>query len=160
MMTPEHPTPEPLTYTEADWLQEEFVSQGLVVLPPEALGIPADVHADIYTRQKDIAKERHKAVSDSMLAELVPQILDVLNAPGLIAACDQILGERYAIAPFTHNGMFPSGGQAQHWHKDDCAPLNARKQRHHQAVQAVLLYYPQEVGPEMGPTTMMTFSQY
>ena len=38
------------------------------------------------------------------------------------------------------------------WHKDDNGPYNSRKQRHHQAVQIEMLYYPQVVSEQMGPT--------
>jgi ectoine hydroxylase-related dioxygenase (phytanoyl-CoA dioxygenase family) len=46
------------------------------------------------------------------------------------------------------------------WHKDDNAPYNARKQRHHQAIQLELLYYPQDVDETMGPTATIPFSHY
>eukprot|EP00446_Apocalathium_sp_SHHI-4_P068250 CAMPEP_0177535234 /NCGR_PEP_ID=MMETSP0369-20130122/56438_1 /TAXON_ID=447022 ORGANISM="Scrippsiella hangoei-like, Strain SHHI-4" /NCGR_SAMPLE_ID=MMETSP0369 /ASSEMBLY_ACC=CAM_ASM_000364 /LENGTH=648 /DNA_ID=CAMNT_0019017371 /DNA_START=14 /DNA_END=1957 /DNA_ORIENTATION=- len=152
--------PVPVAYTEPSRLQEDFVSRGFVALPPEALGVDPGIHEAVIARQAALRAEHPKAVSDPMLAAHVPEILDVLNAPGLVAACESILGPRYAIAPFTHNGLFPSGGRAQHWHKDDSAPLNARKQRHHQAIQAALLYYPQVVDSNMGPTTLVPFSQY
>eukprot|EP00928_Gymnodinium_smaydae_P039122 TRINITY_DN267_c0_g1_i5.p1 TRINITY_DN267_c0_g1~~TRINITY_DN267_c0_g1_i5.p1 ORF type:complete len:206 (-),score=25.18 TRINITY_DN267_c0_g1_i5:202-819(-) len=149
-----------LAYTELEHLQSTFVSRGVVALKPDSLGVPGELHDSILQRQKAVLVEQPKLVMDSMLAAHVPQVLDILNAPGLVRACELLLGPRYAIAPFTHNGMFPSGSLDQHWHSDDNAPLNARKQRHHQPVQAVLLYYPQEVGSDMGPTVMAPFSQY
>ena len=47
----------------------------------------------------------------------------------------------------------------QHWHKDDNGPYNSRKQRHHQAVQIEMLYYPQAVREDMGPTATVPYSQ-
>lgn len=141
-------------------LEEEFVCKGFVALAPEALGVDDSLHDSINRRQVEFLRKHPKAKADTLLAAHVPEILDLLGAPCLVAACEALLGTRYGIAPFTHNGLFPSKGTDQHWHKDDCAPLNARKQRHHQAIQAILMYYPQEVRSDMGPTVLAPFSQY
>ena len=90
----------------------------------------------------------------------IPDVLEVLKAPGVIAACNQLVGENWAIVPFTHNASFASGPKDQHWHKDDNGPFNGRKQRHHQAVQLEMLYYPQPVSEDMGPTATIPYSQY
>jgi hypothetical protein len=78
----------------------------------------------------------------------------------LVAACNQLVGKNWAIVPFTHNASFTSGARDQHWHKDDNGPYNSRKQRHHQAVQIEMLYYPQPVTEQMGPTATVPYSQY
>ena len=88
----------------------------------------------------------------SVTTALIPDVLDVINAPGVVAACDQLVGDNWAIIPFTHNASFTSAGRNQHWHKDDNGQFNGRKQRHHQAVQIEMLYYPQAVRDDMGPT--------
>ena len=68
--------------------------------------------------------------------------------------------QNWAIVPFTHNASFTSGARDQHWHKDDNGPYNSRKQRHHQAVQIEMLYYPQAVTEQMGPTATIPYTQY
>ena len=125
------------------------------MLGPEDLGIPSDIHDRIYEQEKKayLAKKR-------VLPSNIPDVLEVLNAPGLIAACNQLVGENWAIVPFTHNASFASGPRDQHWHKDDNGPFNGRKQRHHQAVQIEMLYYPQPVREDMGPTATIPYSQY
>ena len=145
----------PLTYTTPDRLVQDFASRGLVILAPESLGIPDDVHAQVYTQEKAAyhAKER-------VTPARIPAVLDVLTSPGLVSACNQLVGENWAIVPFTHNASFTSGARDQHWHKDDNGPYNSRKQRHHQSVQLEMLYYPQAVSPEMGPTATIPYSQY
>ena len=85
----------------------------------------------------DVALEEETLVSDS---DGIPEILKILNAPGLVDACDRILGKDWAVVPFTHNAPFISGAFDQHWHKDDNAPYNGRKQRHHQSIQLEMLY--------------------
>lgn len=153
MNTDDDPTQ--LHYTPPERLVQEFACRGLVVLSPESLGVPAQIHAQVYAQEK-AAYLAKKPISPAS----VPEVLQVLNAPGLVAACDQLIGPNWAIVPFTHNASFTSGARDQHWHKDDNGPYNARKQRHHQAVQIEMLYYPQAVRPDMGPTATIPYSQY
>ena len=145
-------------YTQTESLVRDFVSRGIVVLSPESLEIPLDVHETIYQKEKVLFANKMAITPDT--AKAIPQIFDILNAPGLIKACNILLGEDWAIVPFTHNTPFISGSHDQHWHKDDNGPFNGRKQRHHQAIQIEMLYYPQEVSIDMGPTAVVPFSQY
>lgn len=141
--------------SEPAQLVADFVTRGLVVLPPEALGIPASIHERLYARQQQALHAKTPINSHT-----IPEILDVLAAPGLVAACNRLLGRNFAIVPFTHHAPFLSGSNDQHWHKDDNGPYNGRWQRHHQVVQVELLYYPQAVEPDMGPTAIVPYSQY
>ncbi|MDA0710191.1 MAG: phytanoyl-CoA dioxygenase family protein [bacterium] len=149
------PTEEPFAYSRLDRLVQDFASRGLAILAPESLGIPADVHGRVYELEKTAYTAR-KPVTPAG----IPDVLDVINAPGVIAACNLLIGENWAIVPFTHNASFTSGARDQHWHKDDNGPYNGRKQRHHQAVQIEMLYYPQEVREDMGPTATVPYSHY
>ena len=134
---------------------EEYVTRGLVILHPDDLGVPHAIHEEIYAKEK-IAFAAHHQIS----AGLIPEVLQITNSPGVVQACDALLGPNWAVVPFTHNTPFPSGSNDQHWHKDDNGPFNMRKQRHHHAVQVEMLYYPQEVRADMGPTATVPYSQY
>ena len=140
----------------AEDLQRQFASRGLVVLGPEELGLPTAVHHRIYEQERRAYQDNRTTISTAT----VPDVLEVLAAPGLVAACDALLGKHWAIVPFTHNAPFASGAHDQHWHKDDNGPFNGRKVRHHQAVQVELLYYPQAVAEDMGPTAVVPYSHY
>jgi len=134
---------------------QDFASRGLVVLSPDSLGISSTVHQQVYAQEK--------AIHDSgvhVTPANVPAVLQVLSSPGLIEACNQLIGKNWAIVPFTHNASFTSGSRDQHWHKDDNGPYNSRKQRHHQSVQLEMLYYPQDVTEQMGPTATIPYSHY
>ncbi|MDA1138086.1 MAG: phytanoyl-CoA dioxygenase family protein [Planctomycetota bacterium] len=146
---------DPLAYTTPERLVQDFASRGLVVLAPESLGIPTEIHDRIYEQEKKAYHDRKPVTPSS-----IPDVLKVLNAPGLVAACNQLVGKNWAIVPFTHNASFTSGSHDQHWHKDDNGPYNSRKQRHHQAVQIEMLYYPQTVREDMGPTATIPYSHY
>ena len=144
-----------LPYTEPDNLVRDFASRGIVALSPERLGIPEEIHHRIYTREKQAYLAREPVTPGG-----VPDVLKVINAPGVVEACNRIVGRNWAIVPFTHNASFASGARDQHWHKDDNGPYNGRKQRHHQAVQVEMLYYPQDVTEVMGPTATIPYSHY
>ena len=144
-----------LAFTEPEHLVREFASRGIVVLPPERLGVAPGVHERIFRRKKELVDAGVRPT-----ARNIPDILQVLSAPGLVAACNRLAGDNWAIVPFASGAGFASGAYDQHWHKDDNSPLNGRKQRHHQAVQVEMLYFPQAVGPAMGPTATIPYSQY
>lgn len=148
-------TTESITCSKAENLIQEFASRGVAVLCPDSLGIPSEIHQRIYEKEKKAVQNQQR-----ITPEVIPEIFDILDAPGLVAACDQLVGKNWAIVPFIHNAPFISGARDQHWHKDDNAPYNARKQRHHQAIQIEMLYYPQDVALEMGPTAIVPFSHY
>ena len=132
-------------------LIQDFVSRGLVVLGPDDLGIPTTVHDTIYEKEKAAVRAKRRVT-----ATTIPEILEVVNAPGVVAACDRLVGPNWAIVPFTHNTPFASGAYDQHWHKDDNGPYNMRRHRHHHAVQVEMLYYPQAVAHDM-PARPLSF---
>ena len=150
------PPPPALRYTTPDRLLRDFASRGVVVLAPEALGIPTAIHEVIYRKESLAFVDNRNTIS----ATYIPEILDVINAPGVVEACDRLVGKHWAIVPFTHNAPFASGGHDQHWHKDDIGPFNGRRQRRHHPVQIEMLYYPQAVEEDMGPTAIVPYSQY
>jgi hypothetical protein len=132
-----------------------FITTGLVVLGPEALGIAPERHEQILAAQRALLAARAPISTQS-----VPSVLEVLRAPGLITTLNRLVGPDCAIVPFTHNAPFLSGAFDQHWHKDDNGPYNARWPRHHHPIQLELLYFPQAVLPEMGPTAVLPGSHY
>ena len=142
-------------YAKPATLVPDFASRGLVALAPGDLGIPRSVHATIYEKEKAAFAAKRRIAADA-----IPEILDVITAPGVVAACNTLLGRNWAIVPFTHNTPFMSGARDQHWHKDDNGPYNMRRHRHHHAVQVEMLYYPQAVAEDMGPTAVVPYSQY
>ena len=155
MATKTQETKEPIHYTSNEALRAEFSSRGLALLSPESLGIPASVHQEVYQQEMAAWKS-----NDAITPADIPAIQEVLKAPGLIKAIDQLLGEGWAVVPFTHNAPFCSGPRDQQWHKDDNGPYNSRKMRHHHSVQMEMIYYPQDVTPEMGPTACIPYAHY
>ncbi len=154
-MISQHRPTKSITFSKAENLVQEFASRGVAVLSPESLGVPIEIHQRIYEKEKKAVQDQQR-----ITPEVIPEVFDILDAPGLVNACDRIVGKNWAIVPFIHSTPFISGSRDQHWHKDDNAPYNARKHRHHQSIQIEMLYYPQEVSSEMGPTVIVPFSHY
>ena len=144
-----------MQYTTPQNLVAEFVSRGFVALAPGSLGVPHGLHERIF--ELELSARRRK---QRITAALIPEVLKIINAPGVVEACDRLVGRDWAVVPFTHNAPYLSDGYDQWWHKDDNGPYNMRKARHHHAVQIELLYYPQAVREDMGPTAIIPYSQY
>ena len=87
-------TSSPFLYTTPDRLVLDFAVRGLVVLSPESLGIPATVHEQVYTQEKAVHDTGVRVTPAN-----VPAVLDLLKAPGLVAACNQLVGKNWAIVP-------------------------------------------------------------
>lgn len=150
-----------IEYSNPNSLVQDFACRGLVVLSPDSLGLPPEIHDRIYAQEVEAHQRRNLSENQGGISpESIPDIFTVLNSPGLVAACNQLIGENWAIVPFTHNAPFLSGARDQHWHKDDNGPFNARKQRHHQSIQLEMLYFPQVVREDMGPTGTIPYAHY
>ncbi len=141
--------------TPREHILRDFVTRGLIVLSPESLGIPLTTHDEIFEKERVAFRNKERITATN-----IPDIMKVTDAPGVRDTCELLIGKNYAIVPFTHNTPFMSGSHDQHWHKDDNGPYNMRKQRHHHAVQLEMLYYPQTVEMDMGPTATVPYSQY
>jgi hypothetical protein len=140
-------------------LLREYVSSGVVVLPPEELGIPVETHDRMYRVMRD--RLQNKTLGSNLsYYEAVPALAHLFEAPGLVATLDSILGEDWAFVPFMHSMFVKAGDQDQGWHKDDNAIMNGRKLRHHRPMQVEVLYYPSDTDLTFGPTCVLPYSQY
>ena len=144
-----------MRYTNPETLVADFVTRGFVALAPESLGVSTGLHERIFELERRARAERKR-----ITAALIPEVLDIINAPGVVEACERLAGRDWAVVPFTHNAPYLSDAFDQWWHKDDNGPYNMRKARHHHAIQIELLYYPQAVREDMGPTAIIPYSQY
>eukprot|EP01051_Picozoa_sp_SAG22_P005676 SAG22_NODE_344_length_11914_cov_6.665679_4_plen_97_part_00 len=85
--------------------------RGMVVLGSEDLQVPSSLHRTVFEKEE-------AAVADGrggFILSRVPEVVDVINSPGLVAAADALIGPGWAIVPFCHHATFTSGGRDQHW---------------------------------------------
>jgi hypothetical protein len=140
----------------------EFISRGLLVLTPQQLQTPTELHQKIFARCNEIGSgSTGPQLGLHNYVERVPELLELLNAPGVDKAIASIIGEGWAIVPWTHNHIV-AGDSDQHWHKDDLMPSNARRPglRQHYPQTLDFFYYPQTTTELMAPTAFVPYSQY
>ena len=110
----------------------EWTSRGLLVLTPEQLRTPPSLHEAIFARgvessgggtsAKVPAPRAGEYRTGSHLTglgmhnylEKVPELMEVLNNPAVDRAISTLIGEGWAIVPWTHNMITP-GDTDQHW---------------------------------------------
>lgn len=136
----------------------EFVTRGMTIVGPEEHGLPSGIHQKIWEKLKTKGVAELDPYYDQQKG--VPELMDVITSPGMVAALGAIMGKDWAVVPFIHSHFGGAGNRDQHWHKDDNAHYNARKMRHHRPVQLEVFYYPQEVTIDNGPTFVVPYSQY
>jgi len=134
---------------------EQFLQKGFLVLPPAG---SAELHSTIYARAWAIhakGPEETWKLADGVLSA-IPELQQVVEAPGVRQGLTSILGEGYML--HGHRHLHVSTGNNQMWHKDSY--WGFRKVRKHRPRWLMMLYYPQDTNIAMGPTCIMAGSQY
>jgi hypothetical protein len=78
----------------------------------------------------------------------VPTLKQVFSNPTVHGAITSLLGRNYFIFHRMIHSLTPNSG-GRGWHRDDV------NYRHYQVRRLMILYYPQKVTPEMGPTYIL-----
>eukprot|EP01043_Picozoa_sp_COSAG02_P062573 COSAG02_NODE_8669_length_2486_cov_1.986594_3_plen_246_part_00 len=117
----EHSSP-PMLLDDAT--MKEFVKRGIVLIPPDAAGMPPlNVHdanwADGCALQEDADAGIH-SIGDNIVAG-IPGIRQVLESAAVRGVLQSVLGEGYTYHP--HHFMHMTSPQTdQFWHKDSGTP--------------------------------------
>jgi hypothetical protein len=93
----------------------EFVSRGVTIVGPEEHGLPAEIHRQVWENLK--AGNGGDGIGTRM-----PEMVTVLNSPGMVRALNAIMGEDWAIVPFIHSGFGGAGPNDQTWYALRCTP--------------------------------------
>ena len=91
------------------------------------------------------------------LIDRIPLLHQLFADPAIDAALTGILGPGYALCRHCHCHDLAPGTQSQNWHKDYPFGGNVR---YHRPRYVLMLYYPHEVTPDMGPTALVPGTQY
>jgi HEAT repeat protein len=145
---------------------QQFICDGFLVLSPE---VPAAVHEAAYAKLQWMMDEDYNPGNN--ILPRVPEMQQVLDAPDVRGALASVLGADYVLHPHrfchsnlpgvqTEDGPKVGAGSTSFvgWHQDSHSPLS--KPRHHYPRYAMLLYYPQDTPPELGPTQLIPGTQY
>lgn len=140
----------------ADPQVEQFLRKGFLLLPPSSSAL--ELHRAIYAKAFAInAKGPAETwrLADGVLAA-IPELNHVIEQPQVQQALTAVLGEHYLL--HGHRHLHVSASSNQMWHKDSY--WGFRKVRKHRPRWCMLLYYPQETVISMGPTCILSGSQY
>jgi hypothetical protein len=143
-----------------------FITDGYLLLNAD---LPATVHEVIYRKLQQVLNEGGNPGNNVLPA--VPEMQQILDSPTVRGALAGVLGPNYVLHPhrYVHNNEpgeqtseGPKVGKGSHsfvgWHQDSHSPL--ARPRHHYPRYAMLLYYPQDTPPEMGPTQIIPATQF
>ncbi len=116
------------------------------------LDLPPDYHAFIHRRTEEVFAAQGNPGNN--LLPLIPELQQVLDHPRVHGTLASILGPEYSTHPHRHCHLNSPGSEGQVLHKD------ARSTCHHRTRDAMVMYYPQDVTADMGPTSIVSESQY
>ena len=137
---------------------QQFVVDGLHVVPPAELTLDRSFHRAVAA-QADAAVLAGEQLGSNQLLLRVPLLRELLRDPAVDGALCSLFGDGWQL--FQHSAMHDGGRQQdpseQALHKD--GPMFGQP-RYHRPRWGLLLYYPQAVDDDMGPTKVLPGSQY
>ena len=156
------PRPEPIPLNDEQ--MREFIANGYVVLRP---GVAADVHRTIDEKLDFI--DEHEFNPGNNIIPRVPELERVLNSPEVQGGLVSVLGENYMAHPHRYWHMLPPVENLpapeevaekvfRGCHQDGYSP--STQPRSHRTRYARLMYYPQDISLEMGPTHILPGTHY
>ena len=136
-----------------DSQMQQYIVNGYVTVKAD---LPRPFHESIRAKADEIFSSRGNPGNDIFPA--IPQLGEVFSHPSVTGALTSILGPGYAMHPHRHCHLTPPKQSAQRHHQDSYE--DDQNVRHHRTRWAMAFYYPQDVTPEMGPTSVLPASQY
>ena len=137
----------------SDEQMRRYLTEGYLVLKS---GLPQEVHDHIRDRCEEIFSTTGNPGNE--ILEMNPALQLVFTDPAVKGALSSILGEGYFMHPHRHCHQNRPGTPAQRNHKDSYEEdVNVH---HHRSRWAMVMYYPQDVTADMGPTGVTPGSQY
>ena len=132
---------------------QEFLVNGFLVLKADQ---DAAFFGALFEHCNRMLAERKGNEGNNILPHM-PEIQEIFDCPTIKGALTSLLGPRYMMHPHRHmhtNQKGEGGG----WHKDSYWGYT-RKIRNHRPWWVMIMFYPQDVPPEMGPTGVVRGSQ-
>lgn len=140
-------------YLLTDDQMRQFISRGYVVLKTD---FSKEFHAGLNAKLNEVM-EKEGNPGNNLLPRF-SEVGDIVQSPVVRGALTSVLGADYTIHPHRHCHFTYPGRKVQHWHKDSY--WGHQKVRNHHNWWAMIFYYPQAVDEEMGPSGLLSGSQY
>ena len=131
---------------------QRYIVDGHLAIQPT---LPADYHRAIKSQLETMIDRDGNPGND--LADRIPDLGRLFGDPAVAGALQSLLGPGYILHRHCHCHDWAPGSEGQALHKD--YPVGGQP-RCHRSRWALLLYYPQDVSSDMGPTAVQSCSQY
>ena len=134
-----------------DEQMQAFITKGYVVLKTD---FEPDFHANLMDELNHVYEEEGNPGNN--LLPRVPKLRNVFNHPAVDGALKSVIGPNYLMHTHRH-GHFNAAPEPGGWHKDSYWGYN--RMRNHHPWWAMIMYFPQNTPPELGPTSVMPGTQ-
>lgn len=126
-----------------------FLANGYLTLTPS---LPAAFHAQVYARFLEIAGRDSDSDTGNNILPLVPEVHRLWDDPVVRGALDSVLGpDNWFLHPHRALHSNPPGSAAQVFHHDTYWGYKRKVHSHH-PWWVMIMYYPQDIYPQIGPT--------
>jgi HEAT repeat protein len=132
-----------------------FLANGYLVLNTD---LPASFHEMMFDRFGELIGEDNDYNPGNNLLPVVPELNRVFQDGVVRGALTSILGRDYMMHPHRVLHDNPPGSSAQVWHHDSYWGYK-RKVHNHRPWWVMIMYYPQKIYDEIGPTGVIPGSQ-
>ena len=131
----------------------DFIINGYISIKTD---LPRSVHETIYRKTQEYT-EKEGNLGNNILPR-VPELQAVFEDPAVRGAFTSILGENYVMHSHRHPHRNTPHSNGQGFHKDSY--WGHQKVRHHLPRWAMAFYYPQDTPVEIGPSAILSGTQY
>ncbi|HEY1723667.1 MAG TPA: HEAT repeat domain-containing protein [Magnetospirillaceae bacterium] len=132
-----------------------FLANGCLVLNTD---LPPDFHQAMFERFSQLIGADNDHNPGNNLLPVVPELNRVFEDGVVRGALTSILGPNYMMHPHRVLHDNPPGSDAQVWHHDSYWGYK-RKVHNHRPWWVMIMYYPQNIYEEIGPTGVIPGSQ-
>jgi HEAT repeat protein len=126
----------------------EFLANGCLLLKT---GLPAWFHEAMFERFVELVGEDNDRNPGNNLLPLMPELDEIFEDAVVKGALVSVLGEGYMMHPHRVLHDNPPGSREQVFHHDSYWGYK-RKVHNHHPYWVMIMYYPQKIYPEIGPT--------
>ncbi len=131
----------------------QFISRGYLVLQTD---FPQEFHEGLNAKLNEVMDKEGNPGNN--LLPRFSEVGDIIQNPVVRGALASVVGYDYTVHPHRHCHFTYPGRKVQTWHKDSY--WGHQKVRNHHNWWAMIFYYPQAVDEEMGPSGLLSGSQY
>ena len=133
-----------------------FLAHGWLQLDTK---LPLDYHQSLFEKFKGIVGDDNDFNPGNNLLPVVPELNLVFEDPVIKGALTSVLGKDYMMHPHRVLHDNPPGSEPQVWHHDSYWGYK-RKVHNHHPWWVMIMYYPQDMFEEIGPTGVIPGTQY